>query len=40
MENKKLFRIGEVAKMFHLSVSSLRHIKYDPIFAGVGYASF
>lgn len=25
MENKKLFRIGEVAKMFHLSVSSLRH---------------
>lgn len=25
MENKNLFRIGEVAKMFHLSVSSLRH---------------
>lgn len=25
MENKHLFRIGEVAKMFHLSVSSLRH---------------
>lgn len=25
MENKDLFQIGEVARMFHLSVSSLRH---------------
>ena len=25
MEHKNLFRIGDVAKMFHLSVSSLRH---------------
>lgn len=25
MERKNLFRIGDVAKMFHLSVSSLRH---------------
>lgn len=25
MENKNLFRIGDVAKMFHLSISSLRH---------------
>lgn len=25
MENKNLFRIGDVAKMFHISVSSLRH---------------
>ena len=25
MENKKLFQIGDVAKMFHISVGSLRH---------------
>jgi hypothetical protein len=25
MEDKKLFQIGEVAKMFQLSVGSLRH---------------
>lgn len=25
LEDKKLFRIGEVAKMFHISVGSLRH---------------
>lgn len=25
MEEKKLFQIGEVAKMFQLSVGSLRH---------------
>lgn len=25
MENKRLFQIGDVAKMFHLSVGSLRH---------------
>ncbi|MDO5336833.1 MAG: MerR family transcriptional regulator [Eubacteriales bacterium] len=25
MEDKKLFRIGDVAKMFHISVGSLRH---------------
>ena len=26
MENKKLFQIGDVAKMFHISVGSLRHL--------------
>ena len=25
LENKKLFQIGDVAKMFHISVGSLRH---------------
>ena len=25
MEKRELFQIGEVARMFHLSVSSLRH---------------
>ena len=25
MENKKLFQIGDVAKMFHISVGSLQH---------------
>lgn len=25
MDNKKLFRIGEMAKLFHLSVQTLRH---------------
>lgn len=43
MDKKNLFGIGEVAKMFHLSVSSLRHyeniglLKPEYIAPGSGY---